>query len=195
VVKSEQYKKKNKLYRVWEYEYFSACDKSKSVLKNGKGKVLSTWNYDCKDEGEKVIPKKNEFKVCKYEETSKEYLIKVSEKTNEKGDVYRTIQKFTLADTLIIESKRLDAHGRLMQLTTYDKDFRKPLVYKNFRKGKLRYMYEYTYENGNVVFQKNYFKDSLRSTFKYQYENNKMVEQTQTNKNEKLVKKVTLSYS
>lgn len=195
VTKSTQYKKGNKLYRVWEYEYFSACEKSKSVLKNGKGKVLSTWSYDCKDEGEKVIPKKNEFKVCKYEESSKEYLVKVTEKTNEKGEVYRTITKFTLADTLMLESKSLDAEGRLVQLTTYDKDFRKPLVYKNYRKGKLRYTHEYTYENGNVISQKSYFKENLRSTYKYQYEDNKMVEQTKRNKNEKLVKKITLSYS
>lgn len=195
VTKSEQYKKAGKLHRVWEYEYFSPCEKSKTVLKNGKGKSLHTWNYDCKEEGEKVIPKKKELQVCKYEESSNEYLVKVMEKTNAKGEVYRSIRKYTLSDTLLLESKKLDAEGRLIQLTTYDKDPKKPLVSKNYRKGKLRYSYDRTYENGNVVYKKHSFKNKVRSTYKYQYENNRMVEETRLDKNNKLKKKVSISYS
>ena len=195
VTKSEQYKKKGKLYRVWEYEYFSACEKSRSVLKNGKCKVLSTWNYECKDEGDKSVPQKHELQVCKYEESTKGYLIKVLERTNSKGKVYRTIQKFTLTDTLIVESKSLDSEGRLTRFATYDHDFKKVLINKNFRKGKLRYWNEYTYENGNVVSHTSHFKNNVRYTYKYQYQDNKMVERTQINKKNKLVKKISLSYS
>ena len=194
VTRSEQYKKQNKLYRVWEYDYFSPCDKSKSTLKNGKSKVLHTWNYDCKKEGEKTV-QKNELQVCKYEETSKEYLTKVKEKTNSKGEVFRTIQKFTIKDTLLLESKSLDAEGRLTHLTTFDKDVTKPLVSKNYRKGKLRYGYEYTYVDGNVTSKKLYFKGEIRYTYTYQYKDNKMVEQKQLDEKKKVIRKVSLSYS
>jgi len=194
VVNSTRYKNE-KLYRTWEYEYHSDCDKSKSVIKNKSGKVLKIWTYECKEEGQQLEKRKKETQVCKWDESTKDYLIKVNQSFDEKGRVYKTVSKYTLSDTLIVEYLKYNSNDELVVKRTYDKDYRKPLVQESYKKGEVRYTTIYTYENGNLVSNTQSFKGKYRHKSTYKYEENRLVERKFYNKKNEVVNSVKLAYS
>tara|TARA_R110002050_G_scaffold176775_1_gene309778 strand:+ start:42269 stop:43303 length:1035 start_codon:yes stop_codon:yes gene_type:complete len=195
VEKSVRYKKNEKLYRTWEYEYRGDCEKSKSILKNKSGKIVKTWSYDCKEEGVQLEKKKNETQVCKWDETTKDYLIKVYQSFDEKGKVYKTVTKYTVMDTLILETATYDNEGELKNKSTYDKDFKKPLTRGYYVHGKERSMYVYSYENGNLVNQTYSRNGKLRNTATFTYKDNRLVERKSFNKKNEETWTIVLSYS
>ncbi|HLV42879.1 MAG TPA: hypothetical protein VKY37_11415 [Brumimicrobium sp.] len=192
--KSIRFKKNGKIDKRWAYEYSDQCTKSKTTLYNGKGKVINTWSYACKEEGEKLEKRKNEAQVCKWEETTNNYLIKVYQTFNEKGKVRKNVSKYTLNDTLIVEHATMDDNDNLIHKSTYDKSYDKPLISTSFNKGKKTYERIYEYENDNVVFYSFTYKEKLKSKYEYTYERNLLAEQKAYNKKGEVFRTVKLTY-
>jgi hypothetical protein len=80
--------------RKWVYTYYPDKSKKSSVIYDSKGKVLYTWNYECKPEGQLAGKHKDTTAVCKNEETDKDgNKIITSRKFNEKGKPFKTVIK------------------------------------------------------------------------------------------------------
>ncbi len=132
---SNRYKKGGqKINRSWAFSFYKDCDPSKTVLSNGKGKVLKTWTYDCKKEGEQLVKKKDETQVCKYDESDGKYLTRVYQNFDEKGRIQKTVQKYTIEDTLIVESISYDGADKLKWKITYDKSFDRQISFVTYNK-------------------------------------------------------------
>lgn len=155
---TRRYKSGDKLNAKTTYEYHSPCDLSKVKLFNGKGKLKKTWTYDCKQEGEELVQKKNVDQVCRWEESDGEYLLKVYQTFDEKGKLRKHVSKYTLKDTLIVESKTFNQDGIITWHATYDKSYKKPLESKRFsEKGKLRWSTKNEYQ-GDLLLTAQSFK-------------------------------------
>ena len=195
VIASNRYKKGDKLYYSWEYEYRGGCEKAKTTLKNKSGKVVQVWSYDCKEEGQVLEKRKDEVQVCKWDETNKDYLIRINETFNEKGEVRKTVRKFTLGDTLIVESSVYDVKGILVRHSTYDKGYSKPLLVENFKNGKAWYSNKYIYTDNNLTSHSNFRKGKRRYKFTYTYENNRLVERISIDVKGAVRSTISLSFS
>jgi hypothetical protein len=195
VVSSNRYKKGDKLYLTWDYEYRGDCEKSRTTLKKKSGKIVQIWSYDCKEEGEVLEKRKDEVQVCKWDETSKDFLIRVNESFNEKGEVRKTVRKFTLADTLIVESSTYDVEGRLVWHSTYDKDYNRPLKVEYFKKGKTWFANTYEYTNENLTAHEYAKRGKRRSKFIYTYDNDRLVERKSFNDKDEVKSTISLAYS
>lgn len=168
---SKRFKKQGtKLHRVWDYTFYDECDRKKTTLSNNSGKVLKIWSYDCKKEGEQLTKKKNETQICKWDESDGKYLTRVFQNFNEKGKIRKTVQKYTLKDTLILESKTYNADGRLLNTWTYDKSFVRLTSYTSFnKKGEARYHQESTYKNEQIQSSSISRKGKQKSKKLYEY--------------------------
>jgi len=194
---SFRYKRKGKVHRKWVYEYYDLqeCKRSKTKLMKGNGKIVTVWNHDCKEEGEQLEPKKDETRVCKYEETTPDYLIKVREEFDEKGRVVKSIYKYRRSDTAIVEHKRLDGNDNLRSFATYDPDINRLLTFTTFnKKGEKRYESIYSYQDGQVASKVKKHKGKLREKVTYEYESSLLVERKEYNKKDEVKGIVKLSY-
>ena len=168
--------KKGKLMRKWEYDYYEGCKKSESRLYNGKGELLKAWNYDCKEEGQQLQMKGKTTQICKWDEITKDYLLKITQKFNERGRLVKYVYKYDIKDTLIMESKMYDDADDLFHKTIYDR-------YENgytinsisYQKGKERSKSIRKYENKHLVQRSRYERGKLKSRHDYDYEGEKMV--------------------
>lgn len=162
-------KKGKKLTRTWEYSYYSACDKSKTVLKNAKGKVLKTWTYDCKKEGEQLIKKKDETQICRWDESDGKFLTKVEQGFDEKGRIRKTVSKYNLIDTTIVEHTRYDKNDRLLSKSTYLGSYKKQTSYESFnKKGKRQFGQFFEYKGETKVKEVYYTKQKISRTTNYE---------------------------
>ncbi len=182
---SVRYKGNGKAHRKWIYSYYEGCDKEKTELYNGEGKLLKTWSYACKEEGEILTKKKDTVQTCKWEESDGEYLLKIYQTLDEKGKVRKHIAKYTLTDTLIVERKTYDGDDNLLYESKYDKAYNKLTKYIFYRKGIKRSENNYTYDGNLLVVQEQYFKGKLRSKSTYQYQDSLLVKMKQLGKNGK----------
>lgn len=191
---SSTYQKNGKIKRKWEYEYYKKCDKSCSKLYNGKGKLLNVWTYDCNQEGEKLTAKSDTTQVCKWDEVTSDFLIKVYQTFDEKGKVLKHVSKYTRLDTSIVESTTYDKNENILYHSTYNKSFQKPLISEGFRKGKKTYHYEYQYNNDKVISYTYSYNNKLRSKYENKYEEGRFVEQKRYNKKGELLLTIQLEY-
>ncbi|MFA7274604.1 MAG: hypothetical protein WC044_12095 [Crocinitomicaceae bacterium] len=158
-----------KLKRSWEYSYYSACDKSKTVLKNAKGKVIKTWSYDCKKEGEQLIKKKDETQVCRWDESDGKFLTKVEQGFDEKGRIRKTVSKYNLLDTTIVEYARYDKNDRLLSKSTYLGSYKKQTSYESFnKKGKRKFGQFFEYKGETKVKEVYYTNQRISRTTNYE---------------------------
>lgn len=149
---STLYKKDGEtIKKLWNYDYYSACEKKQSTLSNGKGKVLKIWSYDCKHEGEELTRKKNESQICKWEETDGKYLIKVTQSFDEKGRVYKSISTYTIADSVLVNYKKYNAKNELSYETNYVPETKAILNSISYKKGKEKYKTSYTYKGEQLI--------------------------------------------
>ena len=167
------YKNGEKIWQRYVFERRDDCELTKSVLYNAKGKEKYTWTYDCKKEGEVLTKKKNTEQVCRWEEVTPDILTKVYQTFDEKGKIIKNVSKYTLQDTLILEWAKYDENDLLMFKSTYDKDYKKPLMQESYKKGKLKYRWETRYENDLIVYRSYYSrgKQQRRSEYVYNEEN------------------------
>jgi hypothetical protein len=194
LVASTRYKRNGKVKRKWAYEYYDKHNKSRSKLYNGKGKLLNVWTYDCKQEGEKLSKKEDTTQICKWDETSLDYLFRVYQTFNEKGKIRKYVRKYTREDTAIVESTTYDENDNMLYHSTYDKSYKKPLLSEGYRKGKLRYCYKYEYDNDKIISYTYTKKGKLRSKYENKYEGDRVVEQKRFNKKGELSLTVKLKY-
>jgi hypothetical protein len=150
ITESMAYKKDtSKVKNRWVYEYNEDGSQSKSTLFNGDGKIKRVWSYQCNPEGEKVEVKEKEVQICKNAHSDDQFYITTNRTVNEKGKVYKTVQKFTNMDRLPIESCTYNEKDSLVYKSVYDKSYDRPISHTGFnKKGKKTYEYTYTYENG-----------------------------------------------
>ncbi|MCB0482398.1 MAG: hypothetical protein KDC83_13300, partial [Flavobacteriales bacterium] len=161
--------KQQKLRRKWVHTYYNGCDRKSSTAYNGSGKVLQTWSYDCKSEGEKLNPKKNETQICRWESVSQEYLIKVYQTFDENGRIIRTVSKYSIQDTLPLEQKEYNEKDELLRHFVCDKSYDKPLMSGSYRHGKEMYRYDYQYDGETMISWTHSWHGKIRSTIKLDY--------------------------
>lgn len=151
-LKSSTLYKKNgtEVKRQWKYEYYGDCEKKQSVLSDGKGKILKTWTYDCKKEGEELTKKKDVNQICKWEETDENFLIRVQQNFDEKGKLVKMVAKYRASDTSLVSYKRYNSKNELTSESTYNPDTKKNLSYTSYKNGKVRYATTYEYDGERV---------------------------------------------
>lgn len=193
MTRTSRYKKNGKLDKYWVYEYYDECKKAKTILYNSKDKVINSWNYDCKEEGEKMEKKKKEIPVCRWEETSDNYLIRVEQSFNGLGKAYRRIMKYTPKDTAIVEVATYDANDQLKAKTTYNRSFDKPLEYSYYKKGKIKYQTIRQYQDDRIVFFSHAKNGKIDQKKAYTY-NNELITKIEYYKREKLFKTIEVNY-
>ncbi len=137
-----------KINKIWNYYHYKDCDPSKTTITNSKGKIIKTWTYDCKKEGEQLTKKKDETQVCKWEESDGKYLTRVFQNFDEKGRVTKTVQKYTIADTLILSLITYNGEDKIQYKITYDQSFDRQTSYVSYDKtGKEKYRNESLFSN------------------------------------------------
>lgn len=192
-----RFKKNQKLYKKNTYEYFSPCEKSKMHLYNGKGKLKKTWTFDCKKEGEELVVKKDVKQVCKWEEADDKYLIKVYQTFDEKGRIYKNVSKYTMEDTLIVESKSYNKNGVMTHMATYDKSYKRPIIRNYYNsKGKLKWGNKFEYIDGQVVSYERSRNGKLLNTSTYEYNTDQLLTKfIAHNKKGELSRTIELQYN
>ena len=191
---SHRYKRNEKIKYTWKYEYYDKCNKSKSTVYNRKGKVINIWTYDCKDAGEKLEKKKDEIQVCKWDSISNNYLYKVKESFNEKGEIVRTVRKYTL-DSLILETSLFNKNGKLIYKAIYNKSISRPLTITAYAKGKIFYQYEYKYIDNKQVYWSYTYKNRKKYEVEKNYNGDLLVELKNYNKKGKKETTSKLNYN
>jgi len=175
MVETHHYKKNGKIKFTWKYDYYDKCKLSKSVLYNSKNKVVQTWTYECKNEGEILKKKKKEIQICKWDTITNDYLVKVTQYFNEKGKIRKTVSKYT-TDSLIIERRFYDQGDHLFYHVTYDKKQSRPLKQITYsHKGKELFAWNYKYENGKQVYYNYSKKGKIKSEYKNKYDGDLLI--------------------
>jgi len=178
----------------WVYEYDDKGDRTITTYYNAKNDVKFIWDYSCKNEGE-LLASKNQTNFCKWQESEEGMLIEVTRKTSPKGKIQKIIKKYD-ADTNLITSE-IFIDDQLTQKVNYDKTYRKPLIWENYKKGVLRNKYIYVYaENGKVLNTKSYHKDMENVSYeeKFIYKDEQLIAVENYSKG-KLLRSYTLSYN
>lgn len=191
LVESNHYKKNGKIKNIWKYEYISKCKKSKSILYNSRNKVVQSWTYECKDEGEILKKKKNDTQICLWDTIATDYLIKVAQFFNEKGEVTKSVIKYT-PDTLILERTHYNKNDIITYKATYNKAYNKPLKTISYRKGVVKYVWENEYENGNSVYTKYTRDNKLIYEYRKKYKGDILIESKSYNSKGKIYRSSTI---
>ncbi len=184
-----------KISHKWAYEYFKKDELKRTTLYNRRGKVKKIWSYECKSEGEVLEKRKNETQVCQWDESSKDYLIKVYQSFDEKGHIRKYVTKYNAADTSIVERKSYDGNDRLLWESTFDGSYSKQLTSIGYnKKGREKYKYLYTYD-GELVLSRTGFKKGKQTwQQKYTYDEELLTEFKSIKGDGKITRKITLTY-
>ena len=181
--------------KMWTYSYYKKCEKSRSILYNGKGKILNEWTYDCKKEGEQLEKKKNTTQVCRWEIARADTLIEYAEQLDTKGRTTRRVSKYTSRDTLILQHLNYNYKGQLTSSYTYDKSYDKMLNSTLAKRGKELFNFTYTYEEDLLISWTSSAKGKFWARTEYKYNGQKLLtEYREINKREKLKRSVILEY-
>lgn len=191
---STRYKANGKVDRKWEYSYYVDCKKKQTKLFNGNGKLLKVWSHECKEEGEQLVKKKDETQVCRWEESTDNFLIKVYQSFNEKGKIRKYVQKYTLQDTTLIETKLFNENDVLLSIATYEPLERRLTSYTQFHKGKKRYESIYKYDDLKMIYSSIESRGKLQSKSVYEYKNNLLSSMKIYNKKDEIERQIKLSY-
>jgi len=145
--------KRGKLKRQWTYEYYYKCDRKKSTLMNGKGKIINEWTYDCNSEGEILEKKKDITQVCKWEEVDETLIKHVRQTIDDKGRASKNVYTHRRSDTALISVLNYDENDKLQSEFLYDPENKGRVnSYKFFNsKGKCFWSQGFDYEGGKLV--------------------------------------------
>jgi len=155
-----------------KYEYYSPCQRSRSTLYNKKGKVVSEWTYDCKEEGEKLEKKKNETQICTWEETAGDYLLKVRQSFDEKGNTRKTVSKLNRSDSSLVEMSIFNKEDELVYHSTYKNGYKYPLKQTSYTKGNVYAETIRSYEGEKTIYEIRMVKGKLAWKREYSYAEN-----------------------
>lgn len=182
--------------RMWNYEYFGDCEKKQSTLTNAKGKVIKTWTYACKTEGEELVKKKDVNQVCNWEETDDNYLIKVQQNFDEKGKVVKMVSKFRSSDTALVSYKRYNSDNEMTSESVFNPDTEKELSYSYYKNGKLRSERTYEYNGEQILSYAWNRKGKIRYKSEFIYnDSSELVEMKSYNKKMKQTSLTSLAYN
>lgn len=150
---SIRYKKDGKsIHRQWKYEYYENGKISRSLLLNGKGKVLHEWTYDCDQEGELQKAEKNKSKFCIWKKVNDDTLISSIQELDQKGRIRKYVTGYTSKDTLILFYKIYDFKNRLKAHYLYDRSDKKLTEIRWYnKKGKMTYIAKTSYSGNNIL--------------------------------------------
>jgi hypothetical protein len=139
---------------------------------NRKGKLTNRYDYSCSQEGEVAKLDKVEKKVCSFDAYESGFLIKISETINSKGEVKRTINKFTASDTSLVETKFQDENGITRHIVRYHqtKEIER-IVVNNKGIESVKWMYDYNDEQEKIS-AKYYSKGIITSETHWHYDEN-----------------------
>jgi len=197
ILESSYYKNgKPELEKKWVYTYYPDKSRKSSIIYNSKGKVLYTWNYECKPEGELASKHKDTTDVCR-KETVDNLGNKVItfRKFNEKGKPYKveyTYNKenqclgyasYYANDIINVRSKYNKNTGETEEFTIYNKKgietYRSVNAYndkdniletKTYTKGKLHSNSINEFSTSDFVSSMKIFKKGkLEKSCKYDY--------------------------
>ncbi len=185
-----------KEYRIWSYDFYKDCDPSKTTLSNGKGKVIKTWTYGCKPEGEQLNKKKDETQICKWEESDGEYLIRVYQNFNEKGEITKQVQKYTIKDTFIVESIQYDANDNIKWKIEYDFSWDRQKLFVSYdNRGNERMRRVKLYVDSKLQSSVSFFKKKKTNEVFYTYNEKGWLTKVETfGKNDKKIKCAEYTY-
>jgi len=192
---SNHFKGKNKkLKKKWVYEYYEDGQKKQSTLYNSKGKVKQIWSYECKQEGEELSPKKDVSQICKWEESDGKYLLKITQSLNEKGKRYKSVYKYNIADTSLVEAKYFNDENKLYSMGTYDSSMKKPLSLISYKNGNILSETIFKYEKDRLISYSYSYKNKTTKR-EYEYADNKLALLKTYNKHGELAKTTTYQYN
>ena len=183
----DRYYKKGKLKYTWYSEYYPDGQQKRTTATDGKGKVQYVWNFECDANGIEIAKHKDTSKLCVSREYDKDStLTKVSLAVDEKGELYKTVEKRNKFKKQLatIRTNETKGYKESEYTNTYASDGQTILShdYKSYYKGKLWYSTQTAYDtNGNRVEKsvKNYKKGvlykSTKGTYQFDSENRPIV--------------------
>ncbi|HNW97119.1 MAG TPA: hypothetical protein PKK00_01750 [Bacteroidales bacterium] len=182
--------------RKWVYTYYPDKSRKSSIVYNAKEKILYTWNYECKPEGELATKHKDTTAVCRKENYDSEgNKIVTFQKFNEKGKpykieyIYNKDNKFIAYTTyyqnnvIHFKGKYNEHTGETMEYAIYDKkgneSYRMVSTFddkdnitetKTYNKGKQTSSRINEFSPSNFVSSMKYYrKGKLESSYTYEY--------------------------
>lgn len=177
------YKKgSDKIWSRFVYDYDENKKRIRSTLYNGKGKLRKTWSYECNEQGTKLEKIKDEVQICQWDSITANYLIKVYQSFDEKGNITKTITKYDISDTTLLERAMYDKNDSLVFVYKYDHDFRKQTYYAFYSNGIKKSENINKYENGILVYSASYYKGKQLNESIYKYENGLQTYRSSTSK-------------
>lgn len=184
-----------KILETWHHTYFDDKSRASSTLIAANGKIKREINYACKSEGENSDLKKNETQVCTWDESSADYLMKVYQTQDEKGQMRRNVQKLNRSDSSLVEVLSYNAAEQLTYRQTYDGSFSRPLHLMSYDKDKIVYERIRTYQNeqlsSQLIIQKG--QEKMKTTYTYDSEG-QILNLNTYDKNNHLIRSIKVSY-
>lgn len=139
---------------------------------NKKNKLINAYNYNCSDEGEKVVVTEKEKLVCAFDARENDMLIRIEETTDARGRISRVVSKYREADTVLLERNFYDNRGKIYTRTTHhpiDELLKSRETFKNSGKPWYLTLYEYD-DSWNIVRQENSFKGEKKLLIQWEYD-------------------------
>lgn len=183
--------------RKWVYTYYPDKSKKSSVIYDADGKVLYTWNYECKAEGQLASKHKDTTAICKNEEIDKDNnKIITSRRFNEKGKPYKIVYVTNKEDkmlkyetynengTLSTAYKYNPVNSNFSEIVYYNSKGKETYKivyvwdennnqtgYSSFKKGKPSYKFESVFNTLNFPVTTTYYRDGeeKKSTYVFDY--------------------------
>ena len=140
------------------------------------------------------MKKKDETQICKWEESTDNFLIKVYQRFDEKGKIRKYVQKYTLKDTSLIETKLYDENDVLLSASNYEPRNRRMTEYTLYKKGEETYKYTYQYDEQNLIYSSKEYKGEFRSKSVFEYNEHLLNSIKEFDKDNQVKKYVKLSY-
>lgn len=201
----DKHYKKGKLKYTWHNEYYPNGQQKRTTATDGKGKVRYVWNFECDARGVEAIKHKDTSKLCVSREYDKDSMLtKVSLAVDEKGEVYKTVEKRNKFKKRLATIRTNETKGfKESEYTNrYASDGQTILFhdYKSYYKGKLRYNSQTAYDrHGNITgwsvnkYKKGVLHKSAKGAYQFDSKNRPIVYQS-TLENGKLNSVIRFTY-
>ena len=201
----DKHYKKGKLKYTWHNEYYPNGQQKRTTATDGKGKVRYVWNFECDARGVEAVKHKDTSKLCVSREYDKDSMLtKVSLAVDEKGEVYKTVEKRNKFKKRLATIRTNETKGfKESEYTNrYASDGQTILFhdYKSYYKGKLRYNSQTAYDrHGNITgwsvnkYKKGVLHKSVKEAYQFDSKNRPIVYQS-TLENGKLNSVIRFTY-
>lgn len=175
----DYYYRKGKLKYSWLNEYSSDNKVEQVTMFKGNGKVKYVWDYRCKEEGVEINKHKDTTTMCtsitEEEDGTTTY---VYQHVNEKGELYKYINRLNKADKLLNyrRLKRVEEELEFEMDYAYADDDSSVIskLTKSYRKGQLHRVSDQNYDidgffisNSITLFKKGEIKSSYTTSFEF----------------------------